>query len=54
MYKKELPSLLRVYRKSAISAQTDGRIETGGPFYTGQESFFGNTNEMVSKGRIIG
>ena len=34
--KKELQSLLRVYRKSASSAQTDGRIATEGPLYSGQ------------------
>ena len=32
---KELPSHFRVYRKSASSSQTDGRIATGGPLYTG-------------------
>ena len=35
--KKELLGLLRVYRKSETSAQTDGRIATDGPLYTGQE-----------------
>ena len=34
--KKKLQSLSRVYRKSASSAQTDGRIATEGPSYTGQ------------------
>ena len=33
--KKELLSLLRIYRKSETSAQTDGRIATNGPLYTG-------------------
>ena len=33
--KEELLSLLRVYRKSATSAKTDGRIATDGPLYSG-------------------
>ena len=33
--KEELLSLLRVYRKSPASAQTDGRIAADGPLYTG-------------------
>ena len=33
--KKELLRLLRVYRKSATRALTDGRIAKDGPLYTG-------------------
>ena len=32
---KEFLSHLRVYRKSAATAQMDGRIVTDGPLYTG-------------------
>ena len=33
--KEDLLSLLRVYKKSSASAQTDGRIAADGPLYTG-------------------
>ena len=33
--KKELLSLLRLYRKNATKAQADGQIATDGPSYTG-------------------
>ena len=33
--KKRALNLLRVYRKSTTSAQTDGRIATDGSLYTG-------------------
>ena len=35
MYNKELLSHLRVYGKSATTAQTDGQIATDRPLYTG-------------------
>ena len=38
MLKKELSSLLRIYRKSATSAQTDRRIATDEPLYTGTKN----------------
>ena len=33
--KQRITKSLRVYKKSAITAQTDGRIATDGPLYTG-------------------
>ena len=35
MQNKELLTHFRVYRKRATTAQTDGRIATVGPLYTG-------------------
>ena len=52
----ELLSLLRIYGKSATSAQTDGRIATDGPLYTGNivlKIFFFTNHAESELGRLV-